>query len=96
MKLILAFLLLIVTLTSCQQETKSTDSNTTDAVSGAASTSLKAHDTAIDFDKDKDKGKAKDESCDTEEDLEKQIEAAKKKPEAFKLQGGDSGCSTDP
>ena len=36
------------------------------------------------------------EGCSNEEDLEKKImEEAKKKPEeAFKLQGGDTGCST--
>lgn len=41
--------------------------------------------------------KKDDESCDTEEDLEKKImEQAKKKPaKAFKLQGGDTGCTTN-
>ncbi len=37
----------------------------------------------------------KDESCDTEEDLEKKIEEAAKKKEAFSLQGGDSGCAVN-
>ncbi len=39
--------------------------------------------------------KEKDESCDTEEDLEKKIEEQAKKQEAFKLQGGDGGCEVN-
>jgi len=39
--------------------------------------------------------KEKDESCDTEEDLEKKIEEQVKKKEAFKLQGGDGGCDAN-
>jgi len=42
------------------------------------------HGDKYDFDK------KKDESCDTEEKLEKKIVRPKQK--AFKLQGGDSGC----
>ena len=34
----------------------------------------------------------KDESCDTEEDLEKKIEDQARKKQAFQLQGGDEGC----
>lgn len=77
---------LILMVNSCQKEEKA--AATSDGVSGAASAvTPKAAD--IDFDK------KKDEACDTEEDLEKQIEEAKKKQEAFKLQGGDGGCTTD-
>lgn len=39
--------------------------------------------------------KEQDESCDTEEDLEKKIEEQAKKQEAFKLQGGDGGCEVN-
>lgn len=86
-KLILLTLVLI-TITSCQQEKKDT-APIADAVSSAAAASSAAQDN-LDFEK-----KDKDESCSTEEDLEKQIEKAKKEPKAFKLQGGDPGCSTD-
>lgn len=76
------FFLLSLVLISCQQETKvAADTSAVQKIEPSAD---------VVFDK------KKDESCDTEEDLEKQIEEAKKKPEAFKLQGGDSGCSTDP
>ena len=34
----------------------------------------------------------KDESCDTQEDLEKKIEEQARKKQAFQLQGGDEGC----
>lgn len=77
---------LITTMSSCQEEKSST---VQDGVSGAASSAFVQAGNDIDFDK------KKDESCDTEEDLEKQIEEAKKKQEAFKLQGGDPGCTTD-
>lgn len=36
--------------------------------------------------------KQKDESCDTEEDLEKKIEEQARKKKAFQLQGGDENC----
>ena len=36
--------------------------------------------------------KEKKESCDNEEDIEKELEKAKKSQEAFSLQGSDSGC----
>lgn len=78
---------LILLIVSCQQENTS-KTVAQDGVSGAASSAVSGAQN-IDFDKKKD-----DEACDTEEDLEKQIEAAKKKQEAFQLQGGDSGCST--
>jgi hypothetical protein len=36
--------------------------------------------------------KKDDESCDTQEDLEKKIEEQARKKQAFQLQGGDEGC----
>lgn len=87
----LIFLFLIAFTVSCQQETKAPASTTTtgaDGVSSAAAQPTNGQD--FNFDK-----KDKDESCDTEEDLEKKIEEAKKKQEAFKLQGNDEGCTVD-
>lgn len=79
--------LLILMVSSCQKQEEVPAKS--DGVSGAASSAMAPKAEDIDFDK------KKDESCDTEEDLEKQIEEAKKKQEAFKLQGGDGGCTTD-
>ncbi len=84
----LSLILMLFIVIGCQEQTKTVASQ--DGVSGAATSAPIAGSNEIDFEK-----KEKDESCDTEEDLEKQIEEAKKKQEAFKLQGGDSGCSTD-
>lgn len=84
MKKLSLALFILLTLSSCKEEAKPVSS--ADAVSSAAATK------AEDFDFEK---KDKDESCSTEEDLEKQIEKAKKAPKAFKLQGGDPGCTTD-
>lgn len=81
-------MLISLTLFSCQKETKAPAS---DGISGAGSSAAEAGN-GKDFSFDK---KEKDESCDTEEDLEKQIEEAKKKKEAFKLQGNDGGCTVD-
>ena len=84
MKLSLLILLCSILLFSCQEETK-TQSVTTHASSMAHSNDK----TDSMFEKDK------DESCDTEEDLEKKIKEAAKKKEAFSLQGADTGCATE-
>ncbi|MCR9203147.1 MAG: hypothetical protein NXH75_01110 [Halobacteriovoraceae bacterium] len=86
MKKLSLALFILFTLSSCKEDTKPAVSTSADAVSSAAVTKTE------DFDFEK---KDKDESCSTEEDLEKQIEKAKKAPTAFKLQGGDPGCATD-
>ncbi len=39
--------------------------------------------------------KKDDEACDTQEDLEKKIEEQARQKQAFKLQGGDEGCTVD-
>ncbi|MEC7276901.1 MAG: hypothetical protein VXV96_11325 [Bdellovibrionota bacterium] len=79
----LLFISLLLLLFSCEKEAETT--STTDAVSGAASSTLsQAKDPLFE--------QEKDEACDTEEDLEKKIEEAAKKPEAISLQGGDTGC----
>lgn len=82
--LLISALILLGLLTSCQSEENSATTQTPiDAVSSPATQK------GEDFNLKKDD----DESCDTEEDLEKKLEEAKKKPnEAFKLQGGDAGC----
>ena len=79
--------LFLLMVSSCQKQEEAPAKS--DGVSGAASSAASPKAADIDFDK------KKDEACDTEEDLEKQIEEAKKKQEAFKLQGGDGGCTTD-
>lgn len=87
MKMILLFAVLLL---SCVKEDdqKARSINTTNLSAVANTTN------SDDFSDLKKEG---DEECDSEEDLEKKImEEAKKKPEkAFKLQGGDTGCSTD-
>lgn len=79
-------LLSFVFFTSCQ-EAKTEQNSTVQASSSFDAIDAKSE--SYDFDKEK------DESCDTEVDLEKKIEEAKKKNTALKLQGGDSGCSPD-
>lgn len=82
MKILTLFVLLLTI--GCQKEEAPKN-----AVPLTGSSQAVSQSNDIDFDK------KKDESCDTEEDLERQIEEAKKKePTAFKLQGGDTGCST--
>ena len=83
-------LLLILSISSCQKEAKA-PASTSDGISGAATQVTKGSGQDFAFDSNKEK----DESCDTEEDLEKQIEKAKKKQEAFKLQGNDGGCAVE-
>ncbi len=86
MRLILLFSILLF---SCvKEESKTSKARSLTATASEVTTS------SNDFSDLKKEG---DEGCDSEEDLEKKImEEAKKKPEkAFKLQGGDTGCSTD-
>lgn len=79
----LIFILFIATsLFGCQKEETQAAATSADGVSSAALSDTK--DPLFE--------KEDDESCDTEEDLEKKIEQAAKKKEAVSLQGGDSGC----
>lgn len=78
----LVSIFLVALLFGCQpNEEKSSVNSTRDAQSSQA----KVEDDFSDLEE-------KDESCDTEEDLEKKIEEQAKKKEVFKLQGGDGGC----
>lgn len=75
------FFIGLILLIGCQEQKK--------AAAPVQSAVVQSEDDFSDLEK-KDDG-----SCDTTEDLEKKIIEAKKKPkQAFKLQGGDSGCST--
>ena len=82
--ILIAFSLILF---SCNKEESSLPSNST-----SSSSALSSANDPNDF---SDLEKKDDESCDTTEDLEKKIEEKAKKQEAFKLQGGDEGCSTD-
>ncbi len=84
MKLIILSFLIFVSSCVEEQEKKPT------SLSAASAMQAKSKDFS-------DLEKTEDEGCDSKEDLEKKImEEARKKPEkAFKLQGGEPGCSTD-
>ncbi len=73
---------------SCQQTESSMSKSSSIPGQDQSSLQAKAEDDFSDL-------KEKDESCDTEEDLEKKIEEQAKKQEAFKLQGGDEGCEVN-
>lgn len=90
MKLNSLFLSLLISLVffSCNKESSS-QTNATFSASSSSKKSVSAQDDFSDLEK------KKDESCDTTEDLEKKIVEKAKKQEAFKLQGGDPGCTTD-
>jgi hypothetical protein len=83
MKLLLLLSLLVI---SCQKKTEQLNSSTTQTSNIVAN----------DFSDLEKLEKKDDESCDTEEDLEKKImeEAKKKHEQAYKLKGGDAENST--
>lgn len=79
---------IITSFASCNKEDGSAQSSLSTQESASSAVSSGTEDFS-------DLEKKKDESCDTTEDLEKKIEEKAKKQEAFKLQGGDPGCTTD-
>ena len=89
MRLLTLFCLLVF---SCQQETPKKEMPTLQKSSTVSNGQASSQASADDF---SDLAKKDDESCDTEEDLEKKIQEKIKKKEAFKLQGGDSDCTME-
>ena len=87
MKVILPLVCFLLIILGCNKEEAQSSSNLS-TTSSAVSSSQDPNDFS-------DLEKKDDESCDTTEDLEKKIKEKSKKQEAFKLQGGDEGCSTD-
>lgn len=83
----LLFVLIVTLISGCQptENNKKGSSSPASHETKQVQAQAKAEDDFSDL-------KEKDESCDTEEDLEKKIEEQAKKKEAFKLQGGDGGC----
>ncbi len=93
MKIKILFLILVSLLSSCNDNSGLVKESTSKVSSGISSSITKKSMSGEDDFSDLEK--KKDESCDTAEDLEAKIEEKIKTQEAFKLQGGDPGCTTD-
>ena len=89
-KLVILSSLLGLLLFGCNKESDEKSSSHLSISGGNSKSVSSSSDDFSDLEK-----KEEDESCDTTEDLEKKIEEKAKKQEAFKLQGGDPGCTTD-